>query len=112
MKSRRILIGILSVAVLAIAAAVSLRAADQSGSEDEAATATSVFDVQGMTCGGCEVAVKRVVKKLDGVGEVEASHREGRATVTYDPSKVTPEKIVQAIERLGYRAKPEAEPES
>lgn len=65
---------------------------------------TSVFKVEGMTCGGCEVGVRLSVKKLDGVEEVEASYEEGRATVTYDAAKVTPEQIVAAIEELGYTA--------
>ena len=69
-----------------------------------AGSQTAVFKVVGMTCGGCEVGVKMSVKKLDGVAEVEASHEEGRATVTYDPAKVTPAMIIAAIEKLGYAA--------
>ena len=56
------------------------------------------------TCGGCEASVKMTVKRLDGVREVEASHTEKRATVTYDAKKVSPEAIVAAIEKLGYTA--------
>ncbi len=65
---------------------------------------TSVFKVEGMTCGGCEAGVRISVEKLDGVEEVEASHKEARATVTYDASKVSPEQIVEAIKKLGYKA--------
>jgi copper chaperone CopZ len=72
--------------------------------EERAATVTSLFKVEGMTCGGCEAAVERKVKKLDGVAAVEASHEEGRARVTYDPKRVTPQRIVAAIEELGYSA--------
>lgn len=70
---------------------------------DEAET-TSTFDVEGMTCGGCEAGVKLKVKKLDGVTSVEASYDEGTAVVTYDPEKVTPGQIIAAIEELGYDA--------
>lgn len=70
----------------------------------EARVATSVFEVTGMTCSGCEVGVRRAVKKLDGVDQVEASHEAGTATVTYDPEQVTPEDIIAAIEDLGYTA--------
>jgi copper ion binding protein len=72
--------------------------------DEQPATTTSVFRVEGMTCGGCEVAVEMKVGRLDGVERVEASHRKGRAEVTYDPGKVTPERIVAAIEELGYAA--------
>jgi copper ion binding protein len=71
---------------------------------DEAPLVTSEFRVEGMTCGGCEASVKMTVGRLDGVRSVEASHEEKRATVTYDETRVTPETIVQAIEKLGYTA--------
>ncbi len=67
-------------------------------------TVTSVFRVEGMTCGGCELGVKMRVEKLDGVTAVDASHEDGTATVTYDPEKMTPEVIVEAIKTLGYQA--------
>ena len=65
------------------------------------------FQVSGMTCSGCEVGVKTVVKKLDGIHKVLASYSDGKALVTYDPSKVKPEEIQAAIETLGYKAEPE-----
>ena len=75
-----------------------------SASDVPAETVTKVIDVEGMTCGGCELAVKRAVGKLEGVDSVKASHEDGRAEVTYDPGKVTIEQIVEAIEKLGYQA--------
>lgn len=45
-----------------------------------------------------------VVKKLDGIEKVTASAKEGRATVTYDPAKVTVDDITTAIEKVGYSA--------
>lgn len=72
--------------------------------EGEDDTTTTVFRVEGMTCGGCETGVKIAVKKLDGVASVDASYEEGTATVTYDPEKVTPGEIVAGIENLGYDA--------
>ena len=75
------------------------------GADDsQSGLTTTVFNVEGMTCGGCEASVKMVVKKLDGVEKVTASHKEGRATVTYDSSEVSTVDIKAAIEKLGYRA--------
>ncbi len=71
---------------------------------DDAQTTTSTFDIEGMTCGGCEAGVKLKVKKLDGVTSVDASYDDGTAVVTYDPEKVTPEQIIAAIGELGYDA--------
>ena len=79
------------------------RAGDEP-SQDEPETATSTFLVTGMTCGGCEVGVRRVVKKLEGVKEVGASYEDGTATVTYRVKEVTPDDIIAAIEELGYTA--------
>jgi copper chaperone CopZ len=90
-----------ALTIAAIGAVAFTVAADDSAS----GTTTTVFAVEGMTCGGCEAGVKVAVKKLDGVEKVTASHAEGRATVTYDPSKVTPEDIEAAIEKIGYQAR-------
>lgn len=65
---------------------------------------TSDFKVEGMTCGGCEASVKMKVKRLDGVEKVTASHKEGKATVTYDTGRVSSAEIIAAIEDLGYTA--------
>lgn len=58
--------------------------------------------VTGMTCGGCENAVKRAVGKLDGVAEVTASHADSAVSVTYDSDKVQVPAIREKIESLGY----------
>ncbi len=81
------------------------------GDDPSAAEVTSIFKVEGMTCGGCETGVRMTVKKLDGVEAVSASYDKGRAEVTYDPQKVTTEQIEAAIEKLGYAAELEETPE-
>jgi copper chaperone len=58
--------------------------------------------VTGMTCGGCENAVKRAVASLSGVKNVAASHRDNRVTLTYDPSLVDRATIAKRIEDAGY----------
>ncbi len=58
--------------------------------------------VTGMTCGGCESAVRRVLSMVDGVKEATASHRENQVKVTYDASKTNRATIAQAIEMAGY----------
>ncbi|HVT17237.1 MAG TPA: heavy-metal-associated domain-containing protein [Thermoanaerobaculia bacterium] len=72
--------------------------------EKTATTVTSVFKVEGMTCGGCEAGVRMKVKKLAGVERVEASYQAKRARVSYDPKIVTPRRIIDAIKDLGYSA--------
>lgn len=58
--------------------------------------------VTGMTCGGCESAVRRALTMIDGVQDVTASHTDNRVTLRYDPAKTTPETIAQRVELLGY----------
>lgn len=64
---------------------------------------TLTLPVQGMTCGGCENAVKRAVGTLPGVAEVAASHRDSQVVVTYDAALVAPADIEAKIGKLGYR---------
>jgi copper chaperone CopZ len=59
--------------------------------------------VTGMTCGGCENAVKRAVGKLAGVSEVTASHTDQRVTVSYDDTLVDLAAIRAKISSLGYQ---------
>jgi copper chaperone len=58
--------------------------------------------VTGMTCGGCENAVRRVVSSIPGVATVTASHQENRVVVEYDPRQADFEKIRAAIGTAGY----------
>ncbi len=64
---------------------------------------TEKLHVTGMTCGGCENAIKRAVGRLTGVSEVSASHAEQSVAVSYDPEKVTLEAIKSRIQALGYQ---------
>ena len=58
--------------------------------------------VTGMTCGGCENAIRRVLTMVDGVTNATASHADNRVIVSYDTAKVSREKIVRTIEMAGY----------
>ena len=63
--------------------------------------------VTGMSCGNCENAVKKTLMKIPGVETVSASHIESRVVANYDPSRVAPDAMRQAIESLGYTVPPE-----
>jgi copper chaperone len=58
--------------------------------------------VHGMTCEGCENAVKKSISSLEGIGEVTASHTDSIATVKYDKTAVTQEDIELKIAEAGY----------
>jgi copper chaperone CopZ len=63
---------------------------------------TLTLPVHGMTCGGCENAVKRAVGAMAGIAEVSASHRDNQVVVTFDPAVVTATAIEGKIGGLGY----------
>lgn len=69
-----------------------------------AATKTVALDVKGWTCGSCAVSTKIALKKLDGVEAVKTDHDKGEVIVNYDDSKVTPQRMVEAVGRIGYTA--------
>ncbi|CAM4071857.1 copper chaperone CopZ [Geobacillus sp. FSL K6-0789] len=66
---------------------------------------TITLQVQGMTCGHCKAAVTNALQALDGVGRVEVHLQEGTVDVEYDETKVSVEKLKEAIEEQGYDVK-------
>lgn len=69
-----------------------------------AGTKTVTLEVKGWTCGGCAASTRIALTRLDGVENVLTDHERMEAIVTYDDSKIAPEKLRQAIEKLGYKA--------
>ncbi|HHS95678.1 MAG TPA: heavy-metal-associated domain-containing protein, partial [Phaeodactylibacter sp.] len=63
------------------------------------------FEVQGMTCGGCERHVSDAVTKLEGIIEVSASFENKNTIVKFDKTKTTIEEIQKAIAGTGYKVK-------
>jgi Cu+-exporting ATPase len=61
-----------------------------------------VLPVDGMTCAACSNRVSRALRKLDGVDEANVNFATHRAAVTYDPSKVVPDELKAAIQKVGY----------
>ena len=69
-------------------------------------TDTLQLKVTGMTCGGCENAVRRTLQQVEGVEDVTASHATGQVGVRFDASKVTPAMVRDRIAALGYDVAP------
>jgi copper chaperone CopZ len=49
--------------------------------------------------------VKKALERLEGIKEATVSFKEKRADVLYDPQEVTVEDMLNAISRVGFRAK-------
>lgn len=69
-----------------------------------AATRSVTLEVKGWTCGSCASATKIALKKLDGVADVSTDVDKSEAVVTYEETKVTPQRMIEAIEKIGYKA--------
>ena len=53
--------------------------------------------------------MKLAVRKLAGIHQVEASYKEGKAVVIYEPFTVSPEEIKAAIDQVGFKAELQSE---
>lgn len=62
------------------------------------------YDITGMTCASCSAAVERVTRKMDGVEESNVNLATNKMTITYDEEKVSPDDIVQRVEKAGFGA--------
>jgi len=60
-----------------------------------------VLNVEGMTCGGCVEAVKRVIRKADPTAEVEIDLSSGRVEAV---TVVAAQDLAQAVSKSGYAA--------
>jgi len=90
---------------IALCPCCSTKASAQAPANQAAPTSASIsFNVEGMTCPSCSVAVRTALKKVDGVQDAKVSVSDKRATVDYDPRKATPQQMVDAVNHLGYRA--------
>jgi P-type Cu+ transporter len=58
--------------------------------------------ITGMTCANCARTVERTLGKTDGVSEANVNYATERASVSYDPSQVQVDKLVERVEKAGY----------
>lgn len=60
------------------------------------------LNISGMSCGHCKQAVTEALTDLDGISSVEVNLDAGNAEVEYDASKVSLDKMKEAVEDQGY----------
>jgi len=63
-----------------------------------------VLDVPSMNCSLCPLTVRKALERMPGVIEARATYEPKRAEVTYDPDRVSPERLVKAVGEAGYPA--------
>lgn len=60
------------------------------------------FYVKGMMCAGCTSTVEKTISGLDGVESANVNLASETATVSFDESKIAPQKIADEVHRAGY----------
>ncbi|MCK2027039.1 MULTISPECIES: heavy-metal-associated domain-containing protein [Microbacterium] len=64
---------------------------------------TSEYQVTGMTCGHCEMAVRGEVSRIPGVDGVDVSAQTGRLVV-HSSAPVDDAAVLAAVDEAGYEA--------
>jgi len=71
-----------------------------------------IFNITGMSCSACSAHVEKAVKALNGIESVSVNLLRNNMAVEFDETKVSPERITDAVVAAGYGASlPEAKKE-
>ena len=65
--------------------------------------------IQGMHCASCSARIERTLSGTEGVTKVSVSLADESGRFTYDPEKISPEGIMDAVSRLGFSSSPLAD---
>lgn len=101
---KKILLIVFAIAFLSACQSNTKKVSDDSKTETTQAIEYEKMEltVSGMTCTGCENAIKNGLQQIEGVAEVEASHTNSKVTLKVVKDKVNREEITQQIESIGY----------
>ena len=64
------------------------------------------FNIEGMTCAACSVAVEKAVKNKEGVKSASVYLTTEKMRVFFDSELISEDEIVKAVEKSGYNASP------
>jgi len=87
-------------ATLALAAMLSCWLATPARAEDSKVA----LKVDGMMCSACSAKVEQALKQVDGVKTAEVSLDKKMATVCFDSTKTSPDKLVAAVSKVNFKA--------
>jgi Cu+-exporting ATPase len=70
---------------------------------------TIIIPIEGMSCAACAASVKKALTSIDGVADVQVNLAERNARVRFAPSKLSTDRLVGAVNGLGFKARTPAE---
>lgn len=65
----------------------------------------ALIAIEGMTCSSCVQNIESNISKVRGVTSIKVSLQDKNAEVAFEQAIVTPQRLVDAIEELGFEAK-------
>lgn len=63
----------------------------------------AIVNITGMHCSSCVVTIENALKKVPGVSSAKVNFTSEKAYIEYDPTKVSPKDLHQAIAKTGYK---------
>jgi len=94
-------------ALASLAALVVLSAAAATAGAQATRTERLTLRVEGMHCGSCAERIEDTVGDLEGVVSATVDFEQTRAVVVYEPRRISPARIISAIEDAGFSARRE-----
>ena len=67
-----------------------------------AVSRTITLDIQNMTCAVCPITVKKALEHVSGVQQVKVDYANKTATVQFDDTTATADKLTEATKAAGY----------
>src|SRR5438874_2129038 len=67
----------------------------------------AVLALEGMTCASCAMRIEKGLKKVPGVKDASVNFASEQATVTYDQTQANLEQMIQKVDAVGYKARPQ-----
>jgi copper chaperone CopZ len=64
---------------------------------------TTIFKIEGMNCDGCAETIQTLIEKEPGVRMASVSFDEGAARILYDPQSVKESRLIDLIQKPGFR---------
>jgi Cu+-exporting ATPase len=65
---------------------------------------SATLEIRGMTCASCAAGIEKRLGTLDGVESCSVNFATHEASVAFDPARVGPDRLVAAVEEVGYGA--------
>ncbi len=64
----------------------------------------AVLNLEGIHCAACAARIEKTLNQLAGVEKATVNLATAKATVEYDPSQIKAAALIEAVQKLGYRA--------